>query len=167
MITLSMRGPSAAVTPSASSIAGNDISASITRITNGSRRRNCAARMPKAAPNRPENDGDHEADPERNARAVEHAGVDVAAEIVGAEREGCGRRLEAEAHLHARRIEAGEQRREDRRQREQRDEHEADLERSVTRQTAQQHEPAPRRERARDRAGGEISHSAPAGSAKV
>ena len=40
--------------PSASRIAGKDISASISRITSASSARNCAARMPITAPRNPE-----------------------------------------------------------------------------------------------------------------
>ncbi len=53
-MTLETRGPSAAAIPSASRMAGNDISASINRMIAPSSLRNCAAMTPMAALHNPE-----------------------------------------------------------------------------------------------------------------
>ncbi len=54
MMTLDTRGPSAAAMPSASRMAGNDISASISRMIAPSSLRNCAAITPMMALHSPE-----------------------------------------------------------------------------------------------------------------
>ncbi len=53
-MTLDVYGPSAAVSPIASRIAGTAISASITRISSASNFRYCAESTPRKAPNTPE-----------------------------------------------------------------------------------------------------------------
>ena len=92
-ITLPTLALVSAISAIASSTDGIDIRPSMTRITTASSQRTKPVTRPIASPSKRRQHRDREADDQRDARAVDDAAVDVAAEHVGAEPELRRRRL--------------------------------------------------------------------------
>ena len=100
MTALIAEGPSAAAIAMASRMAGNAISASISRISGPSNCLKIAGHHADQRTGDTGHQGHGEADRKRQAGAVHQAAPDVAAVVVGAERVGDVGGAKAQPHLH-------------------------------------------------------------------
>ena len=109
MMTLVTEAPSTALTVIASRIAGKAMKASIRRMIGlSSARKKPAVGADQRAEDAGRDDDGQAPIVQRDARAVEHAREDVAAEMVGAEPVGRVRRAKAGADVAAQRVEGGD-----------------------------------------------------------